>query len=177
MNIRRIAALAAVLPLAACSAAQVSVDFNPAADFSGFQTYTWVDEAPQVDDIRMQSDIIAGRVRTAVETVLEEKGFRKVASGADFEVGWMSSTEDRVQYSEFNRMYRGGRYGAYWTTETHAHEYTAGTLVIDILDAASSELVWRGIGEGKARFGQEPAEAQARALEVMREILADFPPR
>ena len=34
MNIRRIAALAALIPLMACAAAQVTTDFDPAADFS-----------------------------------------------------------------------------------------------------------------------------------------------
>jgi hypothetical protein len=176
MNIRRMAALAVLPLLVGCATAQVSTDYNPAADFSGYHTFSWIAEAPQVNDIRLQSGLAATRIRTAVETVLEEKGFEMVASGGDFEVGWLASAEDRVQYSTFNSMYGRGRYGAYWQQTTTAHEYTEGTLVIDIFDAGTEELVWRGIGEGKARFDLEPEEAQARAITVLREILADFPP-
>jgi hypothetical protein len=160
----------------ACAAAAVSTDFDPAADFSSLQTYMWIDEAPQVDDVRVASGLVAARIRTAVETVLDEKGFRKASSGADFDVGWLASVEDKIRYQTFNRAHYGGRYGTYWTQETYAREYTEGTLIIDIYHGSSEELMWRGIGEGKARFDRDPVEAQARAIEVMREIFEDFPP-
>ena len=57
-----------------------------------------------------------------------------------------------------------------------AYNAVCGGRTLDIFNADDQELVWRGIGEGKARFEEDPVEAQRGAVEVMREILADFPP-
>jgi uncharacterized protein DUF4136 len=176
MNLRNAALVFALVPLMGCSAATVSADFNPAFDFADFRSWMWIDDAPRVNDVRIASDIVAGRIRSATEAVLEEKGFRLVTSNPDFEVGWMASVEDRVNYNTYNTAHPRGRYGTYWTSQTVATPYTEGTLVIDVFDADNQELVWRGIGEGKARFDRDPEGAEKQALKVMREILGGFPP-
>jgi Domain of unknown function (DUF4136) len=51
-----------------------------------------------------------------------------------------------------------------------------GTLVIDMLDRQSKELMWRGSAEG-ALFEQEAGGSQAELDEIVAKVLRGFPPR
>ena len=79
-----------------------------------------------------------------------------------------------------NRSYGYG-YGRYGRpmggySETRVSEYTQGTLIIDIVDAASNELVWRGSTEGRVREKKTPEEREKRIRDAVAAILAEFPP-
>ena len=51
-------------------------------------------------------------------------------------------------------------------------EYTAGTLVVDIFDAATKTLVWRGVAQDELKRKQPKREKQAsRAIE---KLLRDY---
>lgn len=50
-----------------------------------------------------------------------------------------------------------------------------GTLVIDILDRQSHELMWRGSAEG-VLFDQEPGGSQAELDDIVAKVLVEFPP-
>jgi hypothetical protein len=63
------------------------------------------------------------------------------------------------------------------SSRTTAREWDEGTLLIDILDRAGAELVWRAVGQAKlSESARTPQEAQTRANEVATEMLAGFPP-
>lgn len=51
-----------------------------------------------------------------------------------------------------------------------------GTLVIDVLDASSRELIWRGWAEGVLAELRGTAEQQGPLNEIVAEILERFPP-
>ncbi|MCH8247216.1 MAG: DUF4136 domain-containing protein [Bacteroidetes bacterium] len=63
--------------------------------------------------------------------------------------------------------YYGGGLGRYGT-------YTEGTLVIDILDAKTDELVWRGSAVSRM---SDPAYDAKEINKVVEKILEEFPPR
>ena len=63
--------------------------------------------------------------------------------------------------------YYGGGLGRYET-------YTQGTLVIDILDAKTDELVWRGSAVNRM---SDPAYDAKEINKVVEKILEEFPPR
>ena len=191
MMIRRLFAVTALAALTACaSSIQVNHDFNPEASFAAFQTFDWMPESGRQSDTRTANDLRERRFRTATEAYLTEKGFRKVTSGADFVVGYHLTLENQVDYRTVNTywgpgwgyrgMYPGGYYGGYGggmgTSQTTAYGYVQGTLIIDIFDVESRELVWRGVGEGKVQEDLTPQERDQRTREAVEAILAAFPP-
>jgi hypothetical protein len=52
-----------------------------------------------------------------------------------------------------------------------------GTLVIDIIDAKKNSLVWQGAGARTLSRSASPEKAQAMIDEVVKEILAGYPPK
>src|SRR5439155_27050640 len=57
------------------------------------------------------------------------------------------------------------------------HEYTEGTLILDVLDAATKSLVWRGTAQAEALPSVDVSTPQARIREAVRRILERFPPK
>ena len=50
-----------------------------------------------------------------------------------------------------------------------------GTLVVDVMDPTSNELIWRGWAEG-ALLDREVARSQEQVDDVVASILEKFPP-
>ena len=76
-------------------------------------------------------------------------------------------------------MYRGFGYGYSYYGGGPGHNgtgtpYTKGTLVIDILDAKTDELVWRGSAVNRM---SDPTYDAKEINKVVEKILEEFPPR
>lgn len=179
---QRISALALAFVLAGCaSGISTTQDFSPGADFTGLQTFDFMPEPPRVRETRADNDLVDERFKNALVEVLEDKGFRKVDSGRpDFRVGYHLTLEDEVDYQTLNTYWGGSwRYGGptVATRSVQERRYTVGTLIIDVFDVASQELVWRGSGEGRVSAdARTPEERQERVTEAVYRVLDRFPP-
>lgn len=190
--VKRVSSTLAVAFLAsACSGIATNQDFVPGTNFSGLRTYDWMPDQESSRDPRGNNDLVDQRIRSAVESGLQAKGFRKATSGdPDFMVAFHLILQDQTDYQTVNNYYGsgwgvGGMYPrrpglttgpVYSTGQTTAIEYTQGTLVLDFFDNGSKELVWRGIAEGKVHEANSPQERQERADLAVEMILKQFPP-
>ena len=173
--------VALTVVLSACGGIQVSTDFDPSTNFGGYRTFAWMAGSGEGDDPRVSGDLMDQRFRRAIESELVAKGMQKATSGQpDVFVGYQIALDDRIDYETVNTYwgtgwgYRGV-YRGVGTSRTSAREYTLGTLVIDVFDAARRELVWRGAGEGRVDQARDPQERQERINEAVTEIMEDFP--
>lgn len=181
----RIALGSAILLSAACSSRQYTSDYDPNASFSDLHTYQWAERPAQAkDDPRIYNAITESRVKTAVDRALQAKGFERVENDQpDFWVAWYGAIEGKMSYSTTNAGY-GGWYGYGWyrgatvgTSTTRVNEWDEGTLVVDVIDADSKELIWRGSVTDVVDSGnRSPEEIQERFDEGAVELLASFPP-
>ena len=173
------AAAAVTMSLAACSGMSIRSDFNPQADFSQYSTYAWL-PAPQTGDPRVDNALIEGRIKTAVDQTLADKGYRQAAADqATFWVGYHLSIEGQMDVTTVNSYYGYGwgpwYYGPGYR-DTQVRYYDQGTLLIDIVDAEAKELVWRGTAEAEVRAEMNPEKRQQRINEAVSKILQRFPP-
>lgn len=182
---KRTVLFVSMVGLAACgSGIQIQNDYNPQQDFSGYRTYRWAERTPTGDDDpRVYNDIIKSRVQFAVDSVLRTKGFERVNSGrADFLMSWHGAIDGKVSYNTVNTHYGygwGGYYGGGWgmgSSRTYVNEWDEGTLILHVIDAGQNELVWMGSAQAKLNQPRSPEEAREQDIEVMRRILATFPP-
>jgi hypothetical protein len=80
---------------------------------------------------------------------------------------------------DLNTFYSGGGYGYRFgggmgTATTTVDEYTVGTLVVDIFDGKSKNLIWRGIAQDElSDKADKNAKKRAKAME---KFFKDFPP-
>ncbi len=191
MRFHRLALAATLLLVAsACGGLKTSYDFDPSANFAGFQAWDFIESAPnpQLDQLSVQ------RLENSIVRTLASKGMERVdvadvrqGDGIQFAVGYQVILDEEVSYNTVNTGYGGGwGYGGWYgpgyggmgvsTSRTYENRVQVGTLIIDIFDVESRELVWRGTGESEIHEIPDPQERQARLNEVVDKIMQDFPP-
>jgi hypothetical protein len=166
------------LALAGCSQVIVTTDHDPSANFGALHSYAWRPGPQQgLDDPRFDSTLIDKRVRSAVDRVLASKGYRTAAPGssADFLVGYHAVMRQKTSVQTINRSY-GYRVGGWRGPQTYVQDYEEGTLLIDVIDPATMDLLWRGTGTGVVDPLASPEKREQRINDAVERILADFPP-
>jgi hypothetical protein len=153
-SIVTLAALAAALPAAA---QEVHVDYDRAADFPSFKSFAWKDV--KAGSLEGSNDLVHTRIVKAIENQLAQAGLAESESAPDLLVTYHASTKQdvRVDTTMYNYGYGsswywdpywGSTYGSGFATGTsQVVTYTRGTLVVDIIDAKTSKLVFRGVAE------------------------------
>ena len=178
-----------------CVTMSVDSEFLGNADFSKFQTYDWKEGLQnQPDDPRIDNAVVDARIKKAVQKRFSELGYKKGGDGTpDFYIGYHAAVVRRVESSKPSdyygaigeRVYLGGhqgRYGDYgreWgrvAVPIPAYEYDMGTLVLDIIEAETGRLVWRGWASAEIDLWLPKAGSGKRIEEAVEKILADFPP-
>lgn len=177
---RRTVTLAlAIAALLAC-ASPITVQFDREQDFSGLRKFAWYPSrtSAQTEKRRRFPEQFAAADR-AVEMRLMERGFQKAPREvADFLVLFQLSLERRFDTRTVNEPYR--MHGSEWevhrvTTREETVEYRRGTVVVDVLDARSRRLVWRGSASSRFEIDQVPTPEHVATR--VSEVLAKFPPR
>jgi hypothetical protein len=125
------------------STQQVQTDYDRSAHFAQYKTYSW-EHVKTVDPLNVD------RIKHAVNGVLASRGWTQVDSGADVSIVAMEITRDQQTLNTFYdgfgggwgwRRFGGGGFGeATTTTDT----YKVGTVVVDLFDTKTKQLIWRG---------------------------------
>ena len=172
--------------LAGCAGMAVEIDHDKDYAFQSLDAFTWMpDTDKKKGDPRVSNDLADARVRKAVQAELETKGYRKVETVAEasFLVGYYSLLQDKMSAKTINDYYayQGIWSKGYWSNpglpQTYVYEYEQGTLLLDIVDAKSERLVWRG--SAQAELDRNPSSEKREKLlrQAVSEILKGFPPQ
>jgi len=156
----------------ACSTMTVTADHDSQVDFGSYTSFTLFERPAKERRGPQMSDLVDGRIAASVAADLSSKGLAsKAPSNADILVTFYTAVSRRVVVNG------GGWYGYRWrywgSGMTYVNSYPEGTLVIDIIDRRTRELVWRGVGAG-AFSKMNPADEQV-GKKVAR-VLRDYPP-
>jgi hypothetical protein len=129
------------------------IQWNNMYDFGAVDTFAWQD-TPDTS-LEGRNPFMHSLIKNTLEAELATSGLTEVDQNPDVWVNYHASTETEVQLRSDSYGYSFGGYGmggwGYYgmaagpvSTTTRVVEYERGTLVVDIWDAASKELVWRG---------------------------------
>jgi hypothetical protein len=154
-----------------CSTVTVSTDFDPAADFSGYKTFT-------IAPLTQFNQIVAGRVQAALTQALQGRGLQPAASGGDLTVGVAAKIGKQTQITSTDYGYGygyGWRGGGGMSTAT-VREVPVGTLVVDLVDAKAKKLVWRGIASDTMDTEATGEKRQANLNAALVQLFASYPP-
>ncbi len=178
-RVMNVAALGLVLALAGCSSLTVSSDWNREVDFGAYRSFTWLERtgAEPGDQLPEHLDI---RLRRVVDDVLTAKGLERapVMPQADLLLTYWISVERELRIDSYAGF---GVYGyGYWPGYPGAGVGTGvarvvadGTLVIDVVDRRTKQLVWTGQVQGAVENRNPPGD---RVEFVAEKLLASFPP-
>jgi uncharacterized protein DUF4136 len=167
---KTLAAIFVGLAFAPLALAQdVSVDSDKSYDFSKLKTF-----AIQVPT-HGSNPLAEKRIIGEVEAALAGKGWTKVdPAAADAVVMLHGATETK---KDLNTMYSGmggWRFGGMGSAQTTVSEYQVGTLVVDIFDAKSKALVFRGTAQDE--MSDKPEKNQKKVEKATTKMFKDFPP-
>jgi len=186
--------------MAGCTTIAVQHDYDEQASFDDYQTFSWI-PAKNTQDVPgpyRDDGLLDKRIRRAVNNALAHQGYTEQPDGTpDFYVVYRVGLED-VYYDSgysygfgypygYGYGYRSGfrrsffgyggygyPYGGYgYGSQGAVTTYTEGTLVIDIIDAGTNELVWRGAAVSALGDATYDAKDINKAVE---KILEEFPP-
>jgi hypothetical protein len=161
----------------AALAQDVKVDFDKDANFAAVKTFdakigtSW------------NNQISEKRVMDEITQTLVEKGWKRVDANADALVLLHGATEKQ---KSLNTFYSGmGGYGGYgyrgWggmggtgTATTTTSEYLVGTLVVDIFDAKTKALMYRGTATDE--LSDKPEKNQKKLAKASDKLFKNFPP-
>jgi len=176
-TLRILAALTLAVALgAACSAQKINHDYDHQTDFSQFKTYQYAKGTP------VEDQLMDGRIVSAIETEMSQKGFTKASSNPDVVVTYHASSQQSKQYVTDNFGYGygpgwgwGGYGGGMGTSTTREITYEKGTLVVDMYDAKKKQLVWRGTGTDTV--DENPQKVAQLITKIVDKIFENYPPK
>jgi hypothetical protein len=174
----RIATTAAALVLAGAPAfaQDVKTDWDKEADFSKIKTFSLK------IGTSWNNPISEKRITDEIAQTLTEKGWKQVEAEPDALVLLHGATEKQ---KNLNTFYSGmGGYGGYgyrgWggmgmgTATTTVSEYMVGTLVVDIFDAKSKALLFRGTAQDE--ISDKPEKNIKKIEKASSKMFKNFPP-
>ena len=164
----------------------ISTDWDPEANFDNLKTYEFAKRVSTADDDpRIFNDITVQRVRNALDTALQARGYEKVTQGEpDFLVGWHGSIDKKMNMETVHNDYNYETTG--WVSphdprapqsKTYVNEWEEGTLIIDIIDPKKNELMWRGTGVALVDDNVSAEKDQSNLNGAVARILKAFPPQ
>jgi hypothetical protein len=123
---------------AASLAEQVKTDYDHNANFGQYKTYSW-------EKVQTKDPLMVERIKDAVNGALTAKGWTQVDSGGDVSIVAIEITHNQQTLNTFYDGFGGGwRWGGFGDATTTTETYKVGSLVVDLFDARSKNLIWRG---------------------------------
>lgn len=169
-------AVVAVASAACAVPIRVNAFAERGADLNSYRTYDFAPIEPvSTGDPRLDSNpFFNERVRSAVDKGLTAKGYQRAASGApDLLVHFHASVAQDINVVELDQQ-RG-----YCVQDNcRPFVYEAGTLLMDLVDARTKALVWRGWAESTFdRIVDNQAWMEERIDTSIARVLAKMPHR
>jgi hypothetical protein len=167
--------LAFALLVAGCAGGpKLDFDYDHDADFARYRTYGWAAGGPGV----RVNPVVHKIIVTGVDEQLAKKGLARVDSTPDAFVTYHGgSAEETVVDTDFYGYgYGPGWYagGAPAPSSAPVTKYSRGTLIVDLWDARTKRLIWRGIATDIR--SDDPAVNAEKARVAVDELFARYPP-
>jgi len=160
-----------------CSSIKVSSDYDKTAGFSAYKTYTFTQEALNIQ----LDDLNKNRLINAVTSELSAKGFTKAESNPDVLIDIKIKAEQKQTATATSSGGYGGGYGYRWgggfsTTQINYDTYIDGTLFIDMIDASKKQLVWQGRGTKTIDQDANQDKREKNINYAVKQIFMKYPP-
>jgi hypothetical protein len=171
--------LALALTTSGCTpSVDVRTQTAPDASFGGRQTF-WIMPVPPrradvasaaSDDPMLANSITNRELVNDVTRAFEARGYVVNPTNPDFTVAYYASTREKLNINRWDYGYTWRRWPRSYVDVT---EYTEGTVIVDVIDPATKELLWRG--QGVSAVSSDPAKYASELNKTVTAILSKFP--
>ena len=160
---------------------KVTVDLDENADFSNYSSYQFLGWQDDSDKILNEFD--KKRMRDAFQSELDARQLAKSDSDGDIAISLYIVVDQKTSTTAYTNYHgttgygyrRGGRgWGNGYSTTTYSEsDYLQGTLVMDVFDAESKELIWQGVATGTVQ--EKPEKREKSIPKAIKKLMKKFP--
>ena len=164
------------LVIAGCASMNVSSHVERGLNVSRYHTYDWgpADALPAGDPRLEQDSFFQDHLRGEVEKAMARRGFEwSMTDRPDLLLHYHANITERVDVDRLDTQ-RGycGENGC----DVPTVRYEAGTLVVDVIDARTNRLIWRGWAQGAVAGMLADQDVMARQInEAVARMFNQFP--
>jgi len=161
---------------------KVTGDYEKTTDFSKYKTYQFI--GWQDDSDKVMNDFDKKRLREAFQEEMRSRQFELVESGADIAISSFIVVDQKTSTTAYTNYYggagygRGRRYGGGWgggyaSTSYSESDYLQGTLVLDMYDTQTKDLLWQGVAKGTV--SEKPEKREKKIPKSIKKLMKKFP--
>lgn len=177
MRLGRLVSGVVTLSMAASLALAIDVntDFDKDVDFTKYTTYSWAhtpDSGNQLTD---------KRIVDSIDAHLQARGWKKAAEGTtgNAVIAAHAAKESQERLDTFYTGWGVGYGYGGWAmpvggATTVSSVYETGSLLVDIFDAGTKKLLWRGTAS--ATLSTNPDSNKKKLEKVTKRMFQNFPP-
>jgi hypothetical protein len=122
-------------------------------------------------DPMLATSLVGRAMRQDLVAAFAARGYQHLEGDPDFLVAYYAGTGRAVDTRAYQHSYHSG--GS--EVSTHTYEYPAGTIVVDVIDASSNTLVWRGTGVSE--IPDDPDDYARAVRHTIDKVVEQFPGR
>ena len=176
----KILTLLSILIMVSVSAQTVTTDVDKSADFTKFQTYEFLGWQDDSDAILNELD--KKRLRDSFKAEFEKRNLKYVEENGDIGVVLYLVVSQETSITAYTNYYNtggygyrrvGGWYNGHATTSYSENQYLKGTLVMDVLDSETKNLVWQGVASGTIK--ENPEKRDKSIPKSIKKLMKKFP--
>ena len=165
--------IAGVMLLGTISSAQsVNFDFDRSANFRAYRTYAWIPGASVPDAINND------RIVRALDGQLALKGLMKIdrQDRPDLYVAYHAAFDRDLEITGFSSGWGGYRFPGSRSGAARASEIVTGTLIVDLVDARTRTIVWRGTATKEIDTNAKPEQRERNINRAAEKLFTNYPP-
>jgi hypothetical protein len=161
--------------LSSCTSIKVFSDYDRNIDFSNYETFAYF--KPEIDKVDI-SDLDKRRILMALDSEMNLKGLSK-SETPDLLIGFTTKAKEQIYVNTGNNFGWGWGWGFnpwFWGNGGYnsVSTRTEGTLYVNIIDAATKQLIWQGKGRGG--INEFMKNRDERISLFIHEIVENYPP-
>ena len=168
---------ALAVAVSGCATMNVSSHVERGLDFTQYHTYNWgpADALPTQDPRLDKDPFFHDHIQGAVEKALARKGLTLSTSGRpDLLFHYHANVTQRL---DVNRLDQGYGYCTAEGCPGGVTEYEAGTIVLDVVDARTNRVIWRGWAQDRLSRIVDNRDRMAREIdEAVTQMMKQLPP-
>lgn len=164
----------------------VTHDYDNTILFNEFTKFALAPKDPErLTDSRYDNELINNRFDRLIAEELKQKGFSlaEKSENTDLLISYNYSIRPKIDMYNISKQ-MGFSYGSYRRyggigakTCTDISEFDQGLLFIDIRDAKTNQLLWRGTGTDIVSIHASADKISEHVTEMVSAVLKSFPPK
>jgi hypothetical protein len=176
-NLVFILLLIGILLFSCGSSIKVGYDFNTKENFAGYKTFNFM-EHPQ--NLQMREYVLS-RIKHAITNELNQKGLKMSEEKPDLLIAIHTQVNTKVNISSWGYNYAPyvvywGSYGYYGDYGITARQYNKGTLVVDLVEPKTKEMIWRGVAESALPETPRSEQLDKVISKAVEKMMKNYPP-